>query len=472
MKFAVTIFTMLLAVVGGLVFVQYQVYSDQKPLAEDNYYYSQEIEIEHRGNSLDIRHHFKNMPDHELNIDWPANAVDAQCFLETENACKRLNKEATKFVLGENGSQSVSYVIPLNKGLQSGQLMNDIFAQLDNGMVKYSTVHITTDPSVSGSWVTGLPLVGYQQLALVNYSMFNGEGAIHDLYWQKSNFSFLKTKEAYSFYSNTGISAENQKQLSNLQAISNDHVAIVKLKNVPEQQGDRILFVDTINTTSIQRSLTMQQLNQMYQFEGTPNWLKQVVGSILTGKDIGFAKSKQVLDEIRAELSDEQFVQLKEQLVALEGQKMTPAVLDEQLSQVLGTYTKYLSINVQSDIVYPFVYNDARPIVLNGKEQQQFHILLKDERVLYPADELLQALGYKTSEGPNGYYVNSEERAYRFPTEEHNFYVFNQRRFNISTEPFDYVAGIRYINESFVQRLFLVDIEKTENKVELTTTAE
>ena len=108
MKFAVTVFTMLLAAVGGLVFVQYQGYTNDNPSVEGNYYYSQEIEVEHRGDSLDIRHHFKNLPEYEIVIDWPENAVDAQCFLETEKACKRLNETLTKIQAGENNSQSIS----------------------------------------------------------------------------------------------------------------------------------------------------------------------------------------------------------------------------------------------------------------------------------------------------------------------------------------------------------------------------
>ena len=472
MKFAVTIFTLLLAVVGGLVFVQFQVYSDQKPVAQQEYMYSQEIEVEHRGDSLDIRHHFKNLPEHELVIDWPANAVDAQCFLETENACKRLNEQMTRLVAGENNSQSISYVIPLKGGLRSGELLKDIFVQLEDGAVKFSTVHITTSLKIDGSWVTGLPLIGYQQLSLVNYAMFTGEGTVKDLYWQKANFSFLTSKDGYSLYSNTGVSKKEQQELTRLKAISDDHISIVKVKKKPQQQGYRILFVEDTNTQVIQRNLTMQQLEQMYMFEQSPNWLKQLVGSVVVGENIGYKKSQQILDEIRAELNEEQLAAFKENLIALEGKKLTPNVIDEQLSNAVGTYTKYISLNAQSDVVYPFVYNDERPIILNDREQPKLHILLKDDRVLYPANALLKALGYKTSEGANGYYVNSDARAYRFPADEHRFYVFNQRRFNISAEPFDYVGNVRYIDEAFVQRIFLVNIEKTDEMIKLTTTAQ
>ena len=472
MKFAVSIFTILLAVVGTLVFMQYQVYSDQTEEMKDGFVYSQEIEVEYRENSLDVRHHFKNLPEGEIKIDWPATAVDVECFLENENSCKRLNDSKTKFIAGENGSQSVSYVIPLKDGLQSGQLQKDVFTLLEKGKVRFTTIHITTPTDITGSFVTGLPLIGYQQLALVNYSMFSGAGDIQDLYWQKYNFNFLITRDEYSLYSNSSVTAAEQAELKALKTISDDHISIVKVQNTPKQQGHRIVFVDTTNSNTIYRELTLQQLEQMYTFVKTPSWLKQVVASVLVKEDIGFAKSKEVLTVLRSELDEEQLVQFTDKLQALEGSELSPTILDETLSEVLGVYTKYLSLNVDAETVYPFVYNDKRAIFVNGKQKKQLHILLKDNTVYYPAEELLKSLGYKTTEGANGYYVNAPNRSYRFPANEHLFYVFNERRFNISTTPFIEIGNVRYIEEAFAGRVFNFDIDKNEETIELTTTNE
>jgi len=38
--------------------------------------------------------------------------------------------------------------------------------------------------------------------------------------------------------------------------------------------------------------------------------------------------------------------------------------------------------------------------------------------------------------------------------------------------PFHEVAGVRYIEEAWAQRLFLMDIEKSEAKISITTTAQ
>ncbi|RKJ40841.1 RNA polymerase II, partial [Butyricicoccus sp. 1XD8-22] len=70
MKYAISFFIVLLLIVSGLIFFQFQVYSNNPDVAEEKFSYTQEIEINYRGDSLDIRQHFKNLPNKEINIKW------------------------------------------------------------------------------------------------------------------------------------------------------------------------------------------------------------------------------------------------------------------------------------------------------------------------------------------------------------------------------------------------------------------
>ena len=201
MKIAVSFFSVLIVLIGSMLFVQYQVYSDQLDSVEQGFKYSQEIEIVYRGESLDIRQHFKNLPEHDLSIQWPKDAVNPSCFIETEQSCSRLTEDTTKFTAGETRAQSVSYVIPLDGGLSSRELMKNVFVSLAGGEVQFSTVHISTESDIEGQWVTGLPLIGEQQLALVNYTMFSGTGQVKDLFWQTGEFALQKQTDVLSIYS-------------------------------------------------------------------------------------------------------------------------------------------------------------------------------------------------------------------------------------------------------------------------------
>ncbi len=471
MKVAVSLFTALLVAIGAMLFMQYQVYSDQDIPTNEAYTYSQEIEITYRAGSLDVRHHFKNLPDDELKIIWPSTAVDSQCFLDTEHSCARLSEDKTKFKAGENRSQSISYIIPIEGGLTANKLMKNVFASLQNGDVQFSTVHISTDSTVAGQWVTGLPLIGQQSLALVNYSMFSGKGPIRDLYWQTDSLVLQKKTDTLSLYAKGNISAEISKWMDELPMLTEDHIAIVGGVNQKEE-GYRMLFMPELTVDALTKEVLMKQIESSYDFGSSPLWLKQMVAMYLSGETFGTPRAKAVVEEVNGQMSEEQLAQWKKRLKELAGSKINASVLDKELSAVLGTYTEYFSMNVGAEQTYPFVYNDKRNIYIGKEKAKDVKVILYEGKVLYTADTLLHQLGYTTSVGPNGYYVNSETRVFRFPKAEHGFYVFNQRRYNTTSSPLSVVAGDYYIEEAWLQRLFLVDLQKDEQSIRITTAAQ
>ncbi|MGN7477216.1 RNA polymerase II [Solibacillus silvestris] len=471
MKIAVSIFSFLAILIGTVLFMQFQVYSDEVGSIEKGYSYSQEIEIVYRGESLDIRQHFKNLPKEELTIEWPKSSINPNCFIENEHSCARLSEDSAKFKEGETRAQSISYVIPLKNGLQSRKLMKNVFATLKDGNVQFSTVHISTERDVDGQWVTGLPLIGEQNLSLVNYSMFSGEGPVKDLFWQDGEFKLQNDIGVLSIYSRTPLKPAFYDKLEKVNFLSEEHLAIINGTNVDGAEGFRMLFLPNVTVAKVQQKVIISQLETSYDFGESPHWLKELVASHLTGTVFGSEKTKDVSATIIAQMTDAQLAEWTERLRALEGQSLNAQVLDEQLSEVLGASTKYITMNVQTENSYPFLYNDPRELYVNLDKQPAIQVVLKDGEVLYAADSLLKTLGYDVSVGENGYYVTSETRAFRFPNEP-GFYVFNQRRYNTVSLPVKQVAGQYFIEESWLQRLFLVEIKKSENRITITAPGE
>lgn len=468
MKFAISFFVILVTTISALLFMQFQVYSDHIDLNEHTFNYSQEIEIVYRGESLDIRHHFKNLPNSEIAIVWPNKAENASCFIETEYSCSRLSEDLNTFNSGENGTQSLSYIIPLNGGLKSNELMKDLFIKLKDGTVKYTTLHISTDSEIGGQWVTGLPLVGQQSLSLVNYSMFNGEGNVQDLYWKAGNLALQQTTNTISVYAKKPTTAAFNEKLAKLEFLNDEHIAVVEGENNSQLPSKRILFLPQITTNEIQRHVLFAQLNAMYHFVDTPRWVKEVMVSYLTGSSFGGERATEIIQTLTNKMTDEQLAKWLEQLKALEGKEVTPIVLDEALSAVFGIHTSYFSLNTASKEIFPFLFNDKRTVYLNGEQQKSIDVIFKDGLVLYSAQDVLNGLGYTARKGPKGYYVESATRAFRFPNEP-GFYVFNQRRYNTNSEPIVQIAGQYYIEETWLQRLFLVEVQKTEENINLQT---
>lgn len=412
---------------------------------------------------------FKNLPNQALSIHWPKDAVNPSCFIETEQSCARLSEDTTKFEAGDTRAQSLSYIIPLDGGLKSKQLMKDLFVTLENGDVQFSTVHISTESSIGGQWVTGLPLIGQQSLSLVNYTMFSGMGQVKDLYWQTGEFTLQKQTDIVSIYSKSPLKNAFYEKMAKIKFLNEDHIAIVNGANSANAEGDRILFLPDITVAKVQKNVIISQVESLYKFGDSPHWVKELVASYLTGTVFGSDKTAKVVESLTNQMTDKQLKDWTNRLQSLEGQALNPKVLDEELTHVFGASTRYITMNAQSKGAYPFLFNDIRELYVDITLQKDVQIILKDGQILYSAVPVLNALGYEATEGKNGFYVNSETRVFRFPVEP-GFYVFNQRRYNTVSEPVKKVAGDYYIEESWLQRLFLVELAKSDNRITITST--
>ena len=306
MKFALGFFSVLALVITGTLFFQYQAYSSDLETGNGDFHYSQEIEIVYRENSLDIRQHFKNLPNQKVKIQWPKNAVDPTCFIDNENSCNRLSEESSYFKKGETKAQSVSYIIPLEGGLQDKMLIQNVFATLMNGETSYSVVHISTDVKTEGQWVTSLPLVGQQKLSLVNYTMFSGNGAVHDLYWQAGNLQVQKQTPVLSIYAKQAVSNEFLKALESIQFLNDEHISIVQEQKPNAKHDDRILFLPELTTQAVEQQVILSQVKSELEFKDTPEWLIEVVASYLVNSSIGSDKAKEMVSTLKEYMSDDQ----------------------------------------------------------------------------------------------------------------------------------------------------------------------
>ena len=466
MKYAMSFLGILLLVICGTLFFQYQVFSDKLETGEGDFTYTQEIEITYRSGSLDIRQHFHNLSNQTIDISWPNLAVSTDCFLESETSCDRLSEDKTKFEAKESRNASLSYIIPLDGGLKSNQLLKDIFVTLKNGQAAYTTVHISTDSEVKGQWITGVPLIGQQSLSLVNYSMFGGTGGISELYWQSGEMSIQKASELLSIYSSKPLSKELSEQLKAIKLLNEDHIVIVQAKNLSGGQGKRILFIDELSMKSLNEKIILSQVKTQYDLAESPAWVSEVIASFLTDSTIGGKKSNEIVKTLTNKMSDEQKLNWVEKMKEVKGSKISTKQLDELLAGVFGLHTEFFEMNESIEGVYPFLFNDEREVFVENKPQESVSVIFKDGQVLYSLDSILKGLGYQTSKGENGYYIQNDTQKFRFP-QGYGFYVYNDQRYNTISEPLTVIAGSFYMEESWLQRLFNVEIVKSESSISI-----
>lgn len=468
MKFALSFFSLLLLLTAGVLFFQYQTYSTNLEEGNGPFTYSQEIEVIYKDNSLDIRQHFKNLPSQTIEIKWPEKAVNPSCLIDSKSSCKRLSEDFTTFKKGEARSQSVSYIIPLEGGLQSPELIQNVFAQLNNGEVSYTTVHISTDSAIAGQWVTGLPLVGQQSLSLVNYAMFSGEGQVNDLYWQKGNLAMQFENDIVSIYAPTALSAELQKGIEEIRFLNKEHISIVQGQN---NNTNRMLFLPNLSVASIEKEVILSQVLSQYTFKDSPDWLPAFVASYFVKSDIAPQKANAVKEQLSNYLTANQAKEWKAVLEDLQGKTVSPKILDKHLSKIIEAKTSYFQLNAEyKEGVYPILLEDTRSVYVDEIPQEDVRAILQEGQILYTADPLFKALGYEVTVGDNGYYVKNGTRSFRF-TQGYGFYVFNQRRYNTISEPIVKIANQYYIEEAWLSRLFLVELKKADKRIDITSMA-
>ncbi|MBK3495444.1 hypothetical protein JFL43_11395 [Viridibacillus sp. YIM B01967] len=466
MKFAASLFSILLFLNGIMLSFQYHVYSDQLAEEDKAFSYDQEIEVIYRKGKLIVNHYLTDLPKENMKLIWPTKSKGKACFLADANSCERLNEQLTQLKAGDGEKQAVSYEIPLSKkGLTSGEVLRNIFLTLQHGTPKHTKVHITDETKSGGQWFTGLQLVGQKSLDLVQYSMFSGFGTVTDLYWQKHKLKTVFENEQVTLYSDEAVSKELMTELKDFSLDGIEHVAIMQSSN--KSSAGRILFTPKFSVETIEKKIVMSRIGQQYDFKGNNNWLPIAVASFITEREIGSDKALEITEIVNSYMSNEQSKVWKKGLIKQKGETISPKSLDQLLSETIDLKTSFFEMNDNDNQeVAPLLFEDARKVYMKEIQDENMQVIFKDGRILYKAEPLLNGLGYEVREGRNGLYIESEARQFRFPMTE-PFYVYNEKRYDTISQPFEKFGDDYYVEEAWLVRLFLVDVEKSEDKINI-----
>ena len=465
MKIIVGFISMLLVVTNCvLLLFQYEVYSSSIDEEGHAFSYEQEVDIQLLENSIQISHHFFNLPAEKVSFIWPTASENRSCLNTSEDSCKRSSEDLGSFLEGETSSQSISYTLPLPNGVQEGLVLSDFLLKLENGDVTYTTLHITDALKRGGMWVSGLPKIGNSSLDLIDYSLSIGEGSVQELYWQQEILPIQYQNDHYTVYSKEPVATGLQKLLDELKIPNTRHASILFSDNKNQVNASNILFLENEDLPTIQRDIAVKTVQDGYHLPTEDLLLAEVVSSFLMGSPVGSEKSMWMYETLISYLTNNQVSEWKS---LLEGQKQLSAEkLDKLLSSLLDTNTSFFELNEMQKDKFPLLFEDSRPVFINDGLQEDIDVLFKDGKVLYSAEPLLDVLGYTYDDTDKGLYVQNETRAFRFPIQE-PFYVYNQKRYDAMSEPFEKIGSKFYIEETWMIRLFLLKIDKEDKRIHL-----
>lgn len=471
MKIASLIFAILIFVNGILLSFQYHVFSTNSNKEEKAYSYSQDIEVTHKGSNLLVKQTFSGLPERQMQIIWPEASKKKSCSQNetTNKECNRLEKNLNSFKAGQSSKQSISYKISLSKkGIQSGKMYSDLFATLKQGIPNSTSLQIVDENRKGGHWVTGLPKIGEKSLTLVDYSYFKGNGGVYELYWTKKPIKKSFDSKEITVYSKKKVKANLKKTVSSISMLNSGHIDIVESKR--KTNGSRIIFTNTLSKKALQKEVAISQIKEKYEFPTGAKMLPNVVASFATGESIGGNKSQAIVKTLNDYFSSDQKNAWKAGLTDLEGKAVDSTTLDQLLSQTLNSKTSFFQMNeANKKEIVPLIFEETRDLYMNDQKIDDVKIILKDGEILYAANPMLRQLGYTTTIGKNGYYVKNKYRSLRFPGEAYSFYVDDQSRVNFNGNgPIVKFGGTYYIEESWLIRIFQLDYQSLDDRINLT----
>ncbi len=465
MKFIARTIILLLLINGFLLYVHYNDAGNVKAQEEVKTYYTQEIEVTNRIDALYIRHHFRGLSDKQLDINWSTDSTERGCVSRDADSCERFNEGATAFVANENQQQTITYKIPKTTDMQNEMLFNNIFATLQGSIAQSTILHITDEVGIGGMWVNGLRKVGTESRELITYSLYRGAGGVEDLYWQKNDLALLYNGERIAVYGEQGDLEKFKETDAQLQNVSSTHSTVVFSDTSTPMTSSRFIIANENEIKGAMDRLVTNSISMKYSFTETDHLLKEVVSSILSGQMMGTSIAQAIYTEWNDTLNEEEHTDFISLLRKMSGKTLDAEDLDGIVSQVTGHDTSFFTRNItEQRSTYPFLLEDERSVTLNGEEQTDTHVILKDGKAFYSTTEILTPLGFTVTTNEQSIYIESADRKYRFPKRE-LFYVLNDRRYKVNTTPFEEIDGTFYFEENAFKRLFLLSIDKTDENI-------
>lgn len=471
MKFMIKAFVLLLLFNALLIYMHYHE-SNHASAGNAGNTYNQEIEVINRQNELFIRHHFVNLPANRIEIAWPANSEQRTCHLSASNDCSRLDEHVTAFIEGESVSQSISYVIPKEQVMEESIYFKSVFATLHEMHIGSTVVHLTDEMHKGGLWVTGLKEIGRKSLELVDYTFFSGEGAVTDLYWQKENLPIVYTSEKLTIYDSD--SNAHLKEIESAETVINligaPYSTIVYNKK-GTVEANRFLITDQKDIHLNLEQLALNHFLTAYHIAKDEKFTAEVATSLMLSKEIGSAHAKEAFHVIQKYFTETELAQYKKAIRRFSGQVFNAKIMDELFEEVTGYRTTFFQKNNESaDQKYQLLLEKPQDIIVADGSKLNKPSMIINGRVCYPIVEVMRSLGYDVSWNEQSLYIENASGKYRFPLND-EFYVFNERRYNVKSIPFEQIGEAFYFEESAMIRIFRFDIEKTSKVIEISPIA-
>lgn len=470
-RISFTLLIVLSSVIGGLLFWQWNVYSEDhsKANAEQIENVTQQFSVKTvKENLLEVSQIFNGLKaNKEYRVEVPEVLSDWTCLKEDGNPCDSSDENPHSF-LADNHKIKLSFQIDLGKE-ESTVLLNQWSATLSDATILNTSIEVIDLNKREGSWVAGLPLKSHRELELIDYYYFEGKGDRSSLYWQPTPLVYGKGEPNIDFFSAekmnpTSYKFEFLEKLPNFSGLS-----IIMTEHISEMNGIGLMIVNpAINKELLERKMVYNfLLGKAKNMPLEERWLIDVLTSLLMGQESHVSKGNELLAELKKNHSEGELSQLLEQ-VFMEN-TITPEKLDELLGSLVGKKTHFFTLNKSEETkLIPLYYSDVRRIFIQDKLHEKLEVVRVEGDRFVPFIDTFTALGYdvKALEDQETILLNRENNSYRFYVS-HNIFIYNEENYGLLENPLRLINGKVYIEIGWLRTIFKLGVSETTEEIKL-----
>lgn len=468
-KISFTLFILLSSVISGMLFWQWNAYSEylEPSTSSQEEKATQEISVESNGKGLKVTQVFQGLKsEKEYRIMVPEEISEWSCLKVDGDPCESVDENPSSFMADSN-SIKITYNLDIKKD-HTPILLNHWLGYLPDVKVTHTSIEVIDSTRRDGSWVVGLPLKVHNKFELIDYYYFEGEGERVSLYWQPNPLERINGTYGIQYY----VSENEEKKIHSfdfLEKIPNfSGMSVILTESFFETNGSGLMIVNpSIANDVLERKIIYNYLKGKVKVTSLEeSWLIDVLTSLITEQESKVSKGKEFIEELRRNLSEEE-IALFLDLIYKESD-LTPQKLDDLLGTVVGKNTRFFSLNKNEEMkLIPLYYYDSRMVRIQDKPQKELEVLIMENNErLIPFVETMSSLGFdvKALADNETLLLNKENNSYRFYVNQ-NIFIYNEEDYGLLENPLRHINGKVYVELSWLETIFKIDLIEEEEEI-------
>lgn len=447
------ILLLLLLVTGGVLAWQWNIYSESK--SDSNFrtiQASETIDISVKGQMIEINHEIVGLPAGDYTIQ---NSKDKKVSCLSKNG-QITNKDQLK----TNGG-TIKLTYQVKKPKASAFVLKNWAVNIKDVNMNHTHVELTHYGKNPGTWAAGATLVGQTKKENISFFVFTGNDGLFPLFYQ--NKALTKTENnGFTVYGDS-----NHIVMKAAEKYEVDPPFTFIISNKVDSFTSKFMLIRS-NKEDMVQVLSNRFFNKNYPFgKQKEKWLQSLIGSFVLGEK-GSGKPDKLMNELKNELSQEQFEQFKLLLKRNRGHHFSASYLDTLLSEAAGMDTDYFTRNKsENSAVSPLYFiNQAKWYNDNGESTDITSITLDSKRY-YSLTEVAKQLGFKTERISSTHlFLTNGSSSFRLYPGKTTF-LYNEKAYSTKGELLKEFNNEYYISEEYMLKVFSVFVREKDNELQL-----